>query len=317
MKWFLFFILIVLCSCNESKRKWPEYDRDTASWKEPDKHTIIDTAHISETDSDSSLVHDGIPWSSENNPGYYRGPSAEKIKYPLEIDKDTISMLGTFLFKNLSTEDIVFLNKETLSQTGFIDTTMKIRIDTLKNKNVTIISIYNFGEKMSQRIYINGSLVRDYKYTDVDALWEDIFAMNGASFRQFSFHGKEYYFLNAGIADCGASSCAAYYQLLYDVQNKKLNSFCFFRVDDHYFFGDINADNKLDFLQINNSGFGGGPDGLNSFGMNIYTCDPKGKFKILKDNKGKDYYIRGNSGSDWYVSDMYIDEYYWPVKIKK
>lgn len=317
MKRFLFFILIVVCSCHQAKQKWPEHDKDTANWKEPDKPFKSDTSHTSYPKADSSGVHQGIPWSTHDEAGYYEGTPSKKLDYPIQIDKDTSSMLGRFLLKNLSTKDIIFLNKETLGQSAFIDAKKKIRIDTLRNKDVTIISKYWFGDTLAQKIYINGHLVRDYKDRGIDSLWEYIFALNGSSFLHFSFHGREYYFLDAGIADCGASSCAASFNLLYDVKNRKLNDFLFFRVDDHVFWGDINADDKLDFLEINNDGYGSAPTGVNSFTMKIYSCDTDGKFRVLKDRKGKEYYINGNSGTDWYVGAMYIDEKYWPVKIKE
>ncbi len=315
MKWFLFFIFINLCSCHGNNKEWPEYDWDTAHWKEPDKQIIPGTTPI--TKSDTAVSHNDIPWSSENRSGYYKGNPPEKIDYPEPSFTDTVSMLGRFLCKNLDRRDIIFLNKETLYQSSYIDQKKKIWIDTLKNEGVTIISIYKFEEKRSQKIYINGTLVQDYKDVGIDTLKQDILSLSGNSFRRFLFHGKEYYYLQAGIADCGGSGCVASYHLLYDKQNKELNEFFSLRVDQQYFFGDINGDNNLDFLEIyNDAGYGIG--NINHFRMTISSATKKGMFEQFKDKDGKEYYISGNSGEDYYVgAQMYIDKYYWPVKIKQ
>ena len=230
-------------------------------------------------------------------------------------------MLTDFLSRNLIKKDIVLLNDYSLSHSVFIDKKKKLRLDTLRNKDVTIISRYIFGDKESQIITINGTVVRKYKDAGVDSLRHDILTLYESSFLDFRFKGKEFYFISAGIMDCGGgSACLTDMKLLFDVANKSLNEFLNFRIGaSSYLFGDIDGDDKLDFLDIqNDGGYGSVSDSLNRYRITFYSCRKSGIFEQVKDSEKKEYYIEGNSGTDYYVGEqMYIDKYYWPLKLKK
>lgn len=331
MKLFLFFILLFLllsCKDEEHKENLPEFDSTLIPDKRKEIVNDLEKQNKKRTDSiENKRLRDSInefelPYYTEDDSGYFRdsgyfkGTGPGKINYSEETRN---TLLESFLSKNLSREDINFLNKCSLSHSVYIDK-KKIRLDTLKNTDATIISVYRFRGPKSQTISINGNVVRKFTEKENRESTYDILTFHQSSFRRFTFKEKEFYFFTGSRMDCGATSgCLPIIYLLYDVKNKKLKEFCTFRVDEAYFFGDVNGDNQIDYLELENDGGYGSPiDRLNHYEIRLYSCNPSGKFVQQKDTKRNEYFIRGNSGIDFYVGDqMYIDEYYWPVKLKK
>lgn len=329
MKWFLFFILLICvlsCKDNKQKEKYPEYDSSLMADSKNNSlkiHTKQRADSVENQRLRDSIEKYELPLYTVDDrgyfrdSGYFRGPLLVPVDYE---EKGNSGMLTDFLSRNLSKKDIVLLNDSSLSHSAFIDKKQKLRLDTLRNKNVTIISRYMFGDKESQTITINGTVVRKYNDVGIDSLRQDILTLYQSSFLDFRFKGKEFYFISAGIMDCGGgSACLTDIQLLYDVANKSLNEFRNFRIGaSSYLFGDIDGDDKLDFLEIDNDGgYGSISDSVNKYRIIISSCNKSGMFEQVKDSGKKEYYIEGNSGTDYYVGEqMYIDKFYWPVKLK-
>ncbi|MEO8769251.1 MAG: hypothetical protein ABI402_04185 [Ferruginibacter sp.] len=323
MKWFLFFILLIStlsCKDNKQKKQYVEYDSSLINLKEEDIYKPGKEIPV-EKEVENSETEDTFPQSTVDDTGHYRdsGYFTGNVSRMVDYKKYTdTSMMGMFLSKNLDKKNILYLNKYSLSHTVFIDKKKKIRLDTLRNEDVTIISKYKFGDNKSQVILINGVVARTCKKKP-NGDGDDILNLEESSFRRFLFKGKEFYYITAYIMDCvGNSACLPNIYFLFDVKNKKLSEFFTFRVNDAYFFGDVNGDDKLDYLEIvNDGGYGLYEDRLNHYKINLYSCNASGKFEQLKDPGNKEYFIEGNSGTDYYVGErMYIDKYYWPVKLK-
>jgi len=305
MKWFLFFLyLTILLSCNLDENEQQLQDK-----KQPIKNKAAEQVKVAADD----LYW--LPIYSEKDSGYFKIGKVKKIN--TIYYQDSISDDASFLSRNLITKEILLKNRETLSHSVSIDHTKMVRLDTLTNGKTTIFSVYKFGEKESQKIIIDGTIARNYKWNGVDSLQEDIFNLDGGSFRYFTFKGNEFYYITAGIMDCyGGSACLTEYQLIYDIKQKSLNIFSNFRVAYSHLLGDIDNDNNLDFLEIENDG-GYGVSEINHFSIKIYSNTKSGNFELLKDKYGKAYFLDGNSGTDYYVGSSFnIEKYSWPVKLK-
>jgi hypothetical protein len=296
MKWFLFFLIgICLLSCKNKVK--PKESTTT----EPEQVRYNDTVKM--------------PWlgDSEIDTGYFKGKIPEKLD---NLEQKDTTLLFKFLSGLISTKDISLLTDETLSHSVLIDQINKVRFDTLRNKKFVITSVFHFGKKETQTITINGNLLKGYRDTQDGLLEDDVFDFDEASFRHFSFHGKEFFYIRAGsMYSFGSSMGNVNYNLVYSIAQKRLNCFqtCRFY---QMLFGDANGDEDLDCLDFNNSDFCYGVPLSDSVIIQLYSCNKKGDFVLQKDPKGKSYFIDGNTGNSFYQDSFIVKRYYWPKPLK-
>lgn len=222
--------------------------------------------------------------------------------------------LSDFVTKNLSVKDIQEVKEDSVRLFSRTDSIHEMIYDTLRNKRVRIILSTCYGNKESQVIFVNGKEISRYEKSRKEE--GDLLSVIENSFRHFKFKGREFYYMQAMPAGrSGGSAALIRYQLFFDVQNKVLSKFLNFRIEEMPLFGNVNGDDRLDFLQIENEG-GYGIDSINNFTVKIWSCNKEGIFEVLKDSTGKEYSLEGNSGSDKYVGQNFnIRKYYWPVKL--
>jgi hypothetical protein len=310
MKW-LFFLLVFVFSC-KSKNK--------TSIPVIKEHKVQDNVEslLLKKEQANYNYNDTVTMPSLFDPyadsGYFKGYLPEKID---GIEARDTTQLFRFLSNTINKKDIVLLNKETLSHSVFIDQKRKIRIDTLKNEQITIVSKYNLDEmKDEQRITINGVIIKDYNRTGVDSIPGDVFDLNEHSFRYFSFKGKKYYYIQASaFYSVGASMGNVCYHLIYDLANRRLSHFETCRFSS-MLFGDVNGDSNLDYLDFDNSDFCTTVPYSDNVTIHLYSCNNKGNFVLQKDTKEIPYAIEGNTGAHYHQDSFIIKRSYWPVKLK-
>ncbi len=255
-----------------------------------------------------------FPRNTEDDSGYFKGYIPEKIDSLETVSRKT--HLIDFIKNNISKKDISLLNRETLSHSVNINQKTKVRIDTYKNQDLHIISVYYFGDHESQKITFNGKVVKNYKWNGIDESQEDILIFNERSFRYFSFNGNKYYYLDAKLPHTGGSVDNIYYQCMYSFKSKKLNTFSSCRFGHIFLFGDIDGDKHLDFLNFNNGDFCTLVPGSTRATFNLYSYDEEGILALQKDKRDKIYFIDFNSGESLAQDSCIIQNYYWPVKLK-
>lgn len=304
MKWLPFLFLLVF-SC---KSKTVVNDNPAESKLEEPIETIYEGP---------VMYNDTVAMPSVSDPfadsGYFKGYIPEEI---VSIEENDTTQLFQFLSKAINKKNLVLLNKETLSHSVFINQKTKTRFDTLKNKHVVIISKYNFGRRESQTIAINGFLIKNYTWNGVDSMQEDVYDLYEHSFRHFSFKGKEYYYIRAGaFYSVGTSMGNVIYHLLYSLENKKINYFETCRFGSKLF-GDANGDDKLDYLDFDNSDFCTTVPISDSVTIQLYSCNDKGTFVLQKDSKARPYFIKGNTRMASSQDSFIMTNSHWPVPIK-
>jgi hypothetical protein len=217
--------------------------------------------------------------------------------------------LFRFVQRNLNRDSIVLFNNAGLEQkTGYSKDSV-FYYDTCYAGSTTFIQIINEPERKLVGLKIDGFPVKPLPETPM--------ILASETFRHFRFKSKEFYFIRAGHFKCGGSICAEALYLIYEKKNRRLNLFSSFRVKDHVFAGDLNGDERLDFLDMANDGMWGPPGGPNNFQINIYSCNEKGWFVPLTDKNKKAYFLSGNTGADLYLKDtLNIEESHWPVPLK-
>lgn len=304
MKWLPFLLLLfILLNCGKAGKK----HSDTGKRQKE--------ALLQKPGSEKINYNDTVkfPWHTETDTGFFKGYIPEKIE---AMEYGDTSGLFKFLSGLITKKNILLLDSFTLSHSVLIDHVTGIRIDTLTNDHTSIVSIYNFNNKPSQTITINGVKVRDYKYTNTDDCCEDIYLINNYSFRHFSFNGKEYYYFSASPMDMfGTSAGNSQFRFIYDLENRKLNYLesCRF----HYMlFGDSNGDNHLDCLDFDNSDFCTTVPFSDSVTIHLYSVDGKGNLTLQKDKTGIPYFISGRTGVDFRQDSFIVKKTYWPVPIK-
>jgi hypothetical protein len=104
--------------------------------------------------------------------------------------------------------------------------------------------------------------------------------------------------------------------MIYDMKNETLAAFSSCRFEQSICFGDVNADDQLDFLHFNNDDFCTSLPSSAKFEVKFYSFDEKGKVVLQKDKKGVPYSIIGNSGEDYSQDSFNIIKLHWPVQIK-
>jgi hypothetical protein len=300
MKWLSFFISVVLFfSCrNKEKTKLPEKINEIGVERVLGYNDTVSMPSVTEPEKDT---------------GYFKGYMPEKID---AIEWKDTTLLFKFLSGIISKKDIILLNNETLSNSVLIDQKSKIRTDTLRNSRVVIVSKYKFSKLVSQKITINGLLVKDYKGTGNDIMGDDFIDFDPISFRHFSFKGEEFYYIRAGsLYSFGTSMGNVNYNLVYNVKHNRLNCFetCRF---GYMLFGDANGDDNLDYLDFNNSDFCTTVPGSDNVTIQLYSCNNRGDFILQKDSKGSPYFIEGNTGDDFSQNSFIVRKYYWfrPLK---
>lgn len=292
MKWFLFFMPVMFLFCCKSKDK-------------PKDPGIVKLKPVNYNDT----VNMPWPGDSDFDSGYFKGTIPEKLD---SIESYDANHLSVFLNSIISKKEIALMNKETLGHSVLVDQRKEVRFDTLKNGNTTIISIYSFGKVESQRITINGFIIRDYKWNNIDSLQEEVFDLEENSFRHFSFKGKEYYYIQAhSFYSFGGSARNVFYHLIYNLENRELSIFQTCRFNN-MLFGDANGDENLDYLDFNNADFCTGVPLSDSVTIQLYSCNKKGDFILQKDVNNKPYFIDGNTGDGFTQDSFIVKRMNWP-----
>lgn len=289
MKWLPFFILLFLASCKAGKRKQP----------------VVEKADLEEEFYE-------MPFRTETDTGYFRGYPAVFLNNIKETDS---SQLARFLSNLISKKDIVLIDSQSLSHSVFIDQQKKIRYDTLRNKQTVLVSEYGFGDYEFQIVKLNGKTIQNYHYKEVDQNWQDILNYDGQSFRHFSFKGKEFFYVQASMMDgTGTSAGNIVYHYLFDEKLNRLAEFntCRFALP---LFGDINGDDRLDYLDFDNSEFCTTVPSSDNVLLQFYSFD-KGKFVLQENKKNKPWFIDGRTGDGFRQDSFIVKDYLWPVKLK-
>ncbi len=241
--------------------------------------------------------------------GYFRIQGPAVIHSLDETWGDTCRLLR-FMQTNLSTKDILLLNSTGLLHTIHITADTVWRMDTLSGDHTLIIQKVNQDSQKLISLSIDG---HKSVWPTVDQL-----ELYGDSFREFNFKGHRFYYLNAMIMGShGGSASLIRYNILYDRDRKTIDLFDDFRTHGHLYFGDVDGDDRLDYLDLQNDG-GYGLDTINHFRITLWSHNPvTGYFMQRKDASGKEYFIEGNSGTDYYVGDaLLVDKFYWPVTLR-
>jgi hypothetical protein len=291
MKWLPFFItLIMVNSCILKKGKVLPATKDT----------------VTITETEEMIVHGRLvpkmPWDTREDSGYFRGYQPDSISL---LEEAGTSQLDVFLKGLIDKREIVLLNRETLSHSVLIDQTGKKRYDTLKNKYCSITSIYNFRTEESQEIKFNGKPFK--KVAGPEGVYNDetILDFNNSSFRYFSFKGNKFYYIRAHFMDGRYGSIHTItYHLIYNLQNMSVSCFETCRYSP-ILFGDVDGDDRLDYLEFENSDFCTGVPSSDRATIFLYSCNEKGEFVLRKGKGNEPYYIEGNTGAN-YTQDSFI-----------
>ena len=135
MKWFLFFISLIIISCNQQ----PQESQSKASY-----------------DSVVAFVHDSLPKETTKthldsfeadyilikDTGYFKNlaiPKVSMLGFPIG------DQLHAFLDNLISKKDVIILNKEGLSHSCRIIDSGNIRFDTLRTGKISFIQKQTFG----------------------------------------------------------------------------------------------------------------------------------------------------------------------------
>jgi hypothetical protein len=295
MKWLSFFILLIfIASCKDGEKK---------------KQAVIPEEAPANEQPVSYNDTVKMPYKTDYDSGYFKGYIPEKID---ELEINDSSHLSLFLSRIISKKDIVLLSDETLSHSVMIDHKTNTRYDTLKNKQCTIVSIYKFGDSVSQRITINGVLLKTNVSKENSIINDDQIDFNGHSFRYFSFKGTVFYYIQAGSFDSfGTSMGNVIYHLIYSIKDNQLNCYETCRMAP-MLFGDVNGDDHLDYLDFDNSDFCTTIPYSQNVTIQLYSCDKKGKFVLQKDAAYKPYFIDGNTGHGFEQDSFNVKKYKWP-----
>jgi hypothetical protein len=309
MKWFLFFICFTIFSCNQQRHE----NQNKASH-----------------DSVTTIVHDTLPkekiktyldsfeadFISINDTGYFKNLAVSKVSM---LGYQTGNQLHIFLDNLVSKKDVILLNKEALSHSCKITDKGNIRFDTLRNGKISFIQKQIFGfqadeDNGSAVLKINGKIVKAISV--VESEYEPFLDFNPSSFRNFLFHGKEFYYIQAKYTlSQGGSMGNVTYHLLYNVALNKLFYVNSCRLDDWVPFGDINNDEDLDLIDFGNSDFCTTVPSSDRVIIQFYSYK-NGDFDLQKDKSGKPYTIEGNTGINYTQDSFKVKKSYWPVKIK-
>jgi hypothetical protein len=298
MKWLPFLLLITaLFGCKNKNEK------QQAAPDNPGAISYNDTVNM--------------PWPGMLGPdvdsGYFKGYIPEKIDSLEHADKKPLQQ---FLSGLISKKGIKLLNTETLSHSVLIDRKKQIRMDTLRNGQVTIISRYYFGKKETQTITVNGVELTKYKWDGAGSTREEVFDLDEGSFRYFSFKGQPFYYIQArSMYSSGSSMGNICYHFIFDPGKKGLGIFQSCRLYE-MLFGDLNGDDNLDYLDFDNTDFCTTIPLSDSVTIRLYSCDEKGNFTVQKDRAGKEYFIQGNTGDDLSQDSFIVKRYHWPVPLK-
>jgi len=288
MKWLLF--LFFFCySCNSKTPKISEKKATTnnnAAWD--------------------------LPFDTEQDSGYFKGYASEKIK---SFASNANDQLSEFLDGLIKKSDIKLLDSQTLSHSAYVDPIHKTRYDTLKNDHTMITSLYNFGDKISQTIIFNGSILEKIEWNRSDSSWKDVLDLDGQSFRHFSFKGEDFYYLHAQVMDRFAGSIHTLnYHIIFKASKPLFNTLLTCRFDK-MLVGDVNGDKELDYLDFDNSDFCSGVPFSDSVTIRFYSFNKLGELKLQKDPNGKEYFIKGNTGEQYKQDSFKIKTKYWPFNI--
>jgi hypothetical protein len=308
MKWLPAFIIIVIIvsSCKDKKAQ---------------EKKIVDIPKVIESDQQeedtTSVAYNDtvtMPWKTDMDTGYFKGYIPDKLS---KLEKEDTSHLGRFLSALIDTRKIILLNKETLSHSVLIDHVIKKRYDTLKNKDCLITTIYDFNNKDTQYIKINGIPLKAVTGGQPGVFnIGDILDFDHSSFRYFSFKGKKYYYIRANYMDAfGASMGNVNCHMIYDLEHKSISCFETCRYAP-MLFGDVDGDARLDYLDFINDEFCTTVPGSDSVTIQLYSCNEKGQLVLQKGNGKQPYYIAGHTGIDFQYDSFNVSKASWIKPLK-
>lgn len=301
MRWFLFFMLLLTLYCCRNKPEPVKNDSSSGIKKDIEqKINYNDTADL--------------PWSMnpQDDTGYFKGKIPEPISRLEEFDS---TPLEQSLAAMLNQQSIRLLDNETLSHSVLIDQQKETRTDTFRNKNSLLISRQYFGKDESQVVTLNDKTIFKYQWDGKEDSRDVIMDFNEASFRHFSFYGKEYYYINANQAySFGGSAGNVSYHFIFDKNGKTLVSFetCrFWKI----LIGDINGDKNLDYLDFNNEDFCTTIPYSDDVTISFYSAGPQNEFVLQKDAAGKPWLIEAKTGDDLAQDSLNIITSHWPLPL--
>jgi hypothetical protein len=307
MNRFLITIGLLLSNCNEASQKsHSKAVTETTTNPIPQSINEPTKTYIDSFEAEFILREDT---------GYFKNLAAYKVDmlgYPLK------NQLDTFLDRIVSKKGILLLNKSGLSHSCWLIDKGNIRFDTFRNGKTSFIQKQRFGfnsenDRGDAVLKINGRVTKAVSV--VDSEYELFLDFNPASFRQFTFHGNEFYYIHAKYsASFGGSMGNVSYHLLYDVLLNKLFYVNSCRLPDWVPYGDVNNDGTLDFIDFNNSEFCTTIPSNDRVIIQFYSYK-NGRFILQKDKSGVVYSIEGNTGSNYTHDSFKIRKSYWPVEI--
>lgn len=298
MRWFLFFMLLLSLYCCRDKPVPVKKDSATPIKKDIErKINYNDTAEL--------------PWSMnpQDDTGYFKGKIPEPISRVEEFDS---TPLHRSLAAMLNQQQLKLIDSQTLSHSVFINQEKETRTDSFRNKNSLLISRYYFGKREWQVVTLNGKTIFDYHWNGKEDEREVVMDFNEASFRHFSFYGKEYYYINANEAyTFGGSAGNIFYHFIFDKSGKIKADFMtcrFWKI----LIGDVNGDQNLDYLDFDNGDFCTTVPYSDNVTINLYSAGPAGDFILQKDAAGKPWVIEAKTGDDLSQDSLNITTSHWP-----
>ena len=299
MKWFLFFVILFNFSCNNNTvvKTKPLVDSSDIAVK-PDGPSYVDSFPIT------------FIWSDDT--GYFKNLGQYRID---SLEEKDPSPFFRFIDSILDKRQIILLNRSGLTHSCRISADSIYRTDTFTYGKTSIIQKGNKLDEELSFLKIDGHLI---KVPEGNTFYRgELFNFDESSFRHFIFNKKEYYYISATLLGYfGTSMGNVCFHLLYDLNSHHLNLFTSCRFEA-IMFGDANGDDRLDFLDFDNSGMCTTVPSSSAFTIQLYSDNGKGNFALQKDKTGKPYFIDGDRGSDFAKADLLtIERMHWPVRQK-
>jgi hypothetical protein len=233
----------------------------------------------------------------------------QKIQADLKKNEDTIkakkSITPDFSEPKYDSSYYSFINKLIKQDKFIFDTTFKPRQISILNKQSGISRVVcncdsfliqcidsNRVDYFKSYLEIDNRLfdLQQYKFENStfqrDNLENIDYGIWCSTIKKFKLASQNYYLIPAGFRMCNGSGCAQNFYFLYNQTFKKLSVFANFRWGGY--FGDINQDNVLDYVDATYQGDWVAPDSVK---IEAYTQLSNGHFTKMRDKQGNPYFI--------------------------